>query len=45
MSQNFGLLDFKKLFTLFLFYYFPFLDKTCNNENQENFIICQKQPH
>ena len=27
-----------------LFYYFLFLDKTYNNQNQKEFIICQKQP-
>ena len=29
---------------MFLLYYFLLLDKTYNNQNQEGFIICQKQP-
>ena len=28
---------------MFLLYYSLFLDKTYNNQNQEGFIICQKQ--
>ena len=29
---------------MFLLYYFLFLDKTYNKQNQERFIICQRQP-
>ena len=28
---------------IFSLYYFIFLDKTYNNQNQEGFIICQKR--
>ena len=29
---------------MFLLYYFLFLDKTCKNQNQGEFILFQKQP-
>ena len=41
--QNFGLLAFLNFYSMFLFYCFMLLDKTYNNQNQEGFIICQKQ--
>ena len=42
---NFGLLVFLKKFdSMFWLYYFLFLVKTYNDQNQKGFTICQKQP-
>ena len=38
------MLAFINFLFMFLTYYFLFLEKTYNEQNQEGFIMCQKQP-